>query len=715
MNTVISIHSGAWIASAISLLMDSLKCFALVLFWMLAHEAAASETQPAEAEYALQLHARDGDEHWPAPVLSTQVDMQVTGPILRATVTQRFANPAQVWVEARYAYPLPDTAAVDAFTMRVGERVIEGQIQEKAKARARYQQAKQSGQRASLLQQHQGNRFSTSVANIPPGEEIEVQFEFQQVLDFEDHGYQLRFPMVATPPYTSSRISDSDVEGMATQPGFERYQHPASPNRNPVGIRLELDAGFPLSQVLSRSHPIQLNRVDASRYQVSLDPDARLSDRDFTLEWHFAAHHKPQVNVFHETNEQGEFGMVMVLPPSHDTGAEQAGPRELVLVMDVSGSMQGESIRQARAAALDALDGLDADDYFNLVHFSHQAYRLFSRSEPATATNLRLARQTIQGIEAGGGTEMHPALELALMSDGEEARLRQVVFITDGAVTHEDHLFALIEKRLGSSRLFTVGIGSAPNHYFMRRAAESGRGVFTYISRPQDVNTKMRALLRRLQSPALTGLSVNWEGDVSDSFPAQLPDLYLGQALVMVFRTASFPAAMTLGGERLERDESTRLLLDEASNGKGIGMEWARRQLAELQARHARAGSHDKAMLREDIVSLALEHHLVTPFTSFVAVDATPVRAGGELKSSTIPSNLPKGSANKLQPNSQPRIQHKAQSIMLAQTASGLPTHVMWGVMALLLAMGCWRYGLGLSGLPALIKPVIPHNTSARE
>jgi len=249
------------------------------------------------------------------------------------------------------------------------------------------------------------------------------------------------------------------------------------------------------------------------------------------------------VIVLREAVTGVSYGLLMVMPPQPQptTGQKQGRDRELVLVLDVSGSMQGGSIRQARSAALQAISQLTINDSFNLIFFNNRSWRLFPAAVPANAQNIRLARSALINLQADGGTEMFPALEMALQAAPKGEGLRQVVFVTDGAVSNEKRLFSLIRNRLGNSRLFTVGIGSAPNSYFMRKAAQAGRGTFTYVSRPNEVDQKMNALMLSLNSPVLTDLKLSMTAANLDILPAPLPDVYLGEPVYAYFKADRFP------------------------------------------------------------------------------------------------------------------------------------------------------------------------------
>jgi Ca-activated chloride channel homolog len=697
--------------------------------WMLSQSALAADPIESKRYSSLWLtpvsaQENDSDEQltdFSALQLETDVTMKVTGPIARVLVKQVFYNPSQLWAEGEYRYPLPETAAVDHLRMHIGEREVEGQIQEKQHAARTFAKARNEGKRASLLSHKRSNQFRTQVTNIGPQERITLEFEYQQFLDYKDGRYDLRFPMVSSPAYTPSRdfvLPDHLLDRLSAHLSDNHFRSLDELPGNPVRISVDIDAGIPIQSPESASHPVSVKALDETRYRAELAGRAELSNRDFLLSWRPKATSQPRVTVLqekypteyptkyqaeqqeeyqaeHQEKHQAEqYGMLMIMPPQEEFLMDGAVARELVFVLDVSGSMQGASITQAKAALLQALGQLKEGDFFNLVWFNNLASSLFPESQQATARNLALARHKVQRLSAKGGTNMLPALRAALeTTDNDTASqetpvLRQVVFITDGAVSNEAELFSMIRQQLGDSRLFTVGIGSAPNSYFMRKAAAAGRGSFTYVNQTGQLETKISALFKRLEAPALTDVSIDFQGYDLALFPNPLPDVYFGEPLYAVFKSAQFPEYATVSGKINGREVYIPLSLkahanevrDRPSLGseqRGIAGEWARRKIDYLLEQHRESGEEGKAETREAIVSLALSHHLVSKFTSLVAVDVRPARAGGALNQQNLAANLPHGWA---------LGSGKSQTIHLAQTATGLWFQIYSGLLALCLA-----------------------------
>lgn len=664
---------------------------------LLAQDARAVELQirpeqPREVRQGTLLLKNRG-ETVAVPAVLTDVEIKVSGIVARARVRQTYRNPFEEWFEGIYVFPLPENAAVDHMRMRIGERLIEGEIKERRAARAAFEQAKTSGQRSALVEQERPNVFTTSVANLGPGQEIVVEIEYQQTLRLEatemPAHFSLRFPLVVGPRYIPG--SPTGYTGSGASPDTDRVPdasritppvlHPQRhPPANPVRLRVELDAGVPLARLYSPYHPIILRELGDGKRLIELAAGEVPADRDFELNWTPAAGHAPQAALFVERKPSRSYALLMLLPPAADSVAARL-PREVVFVIDTSGSMSGASIAQAREALELAIARLGAQDRFNLVEFNSTARALWREARPATDDNRRRAAEFVRALRAQGGTEMAPALNLAL--DGEEnpTRVRQVIFLTDGAVGNEDELFKLIGRKLGDSRLFTVGIGSAPNSHFMSRAARTGRGSFTYIGRIEEVKEKISALFAKLESPVLKGIEITWPaGAQAEAWPQRIPDLYLGEPLLVSAALDQLEGEIRISGLRGDTAWDTTLRLDDARRAGGPGVLWAREKIQSLVDSLGEGAAEDE--VRNAVVEVALEHHLASKYTSLVAVDRTPVRpAEAPLKSGAIPTNLPAG------------WQYEAVFGELPQGATDARFNLLAGALALLLALGFFTAG----------------------
>lgn len=699
---------------------------------------------------ALLLRSTENGKYVEAPRLATNVDIRVTGLIARAKVTQRFQNVTDQWVEGVYAFPLPENSAVDTLKMQIGTRLIEGKIKPREEARIIYERAKQAGKKASLIEQQRPNLFTSEVANIGPGETIIVQIEYQQTLRLDDGTYSLRFPLVVAPrfnpknkkkpPIAQVRYSGrspfqiSPQEPREADPVPDRdkitppVRHPAAGLINPVSLQVTLNAGFEIGEIKSHHHKAAIKRTGDNTALIALADATVPADRDFELTWRAKKSAAPTAMLFREQVDGDSYYLAMITPPKMK-GELKRPPREIIFVIDNSGSMSGASMRQAKEALLLALDRLEPGDKFNVIRFDDTHELLFETSVDVTQAHINHAKQFISRLNADGGTEMLPALSAALedKTPDDRYRVRQVVFLTDGAIGNEAQLFAEIAKKRGRSRVFPVGIGSAPNSFLMRRAAEIGRGSFTHIGSPRQVKKRMAALFQKLEHPAMTDIAANWpKGTRLEAWPDPLPDLYKGEPILLSAKVSGAKGTVTLSGRIEGETWSREFSLDQAKPGPGVAKLWARNKIAALEARRTRAPDFKK--IDEDIEAVALRHHLVSRRTSLIAVDVTTSRPESEsLTKSDIPVNLPAGwnfekvfgdgtlpsnatmmrqlfataSIQKVAGTSAP-ISHLMRSaakrqILLPQSATTADRKILIGIIALLFATmsaltaGLWR------------------------
>ncbi len=589
-----------------------------------------------------------------APGVATEVRIQISGLIARATVRQTFHNPHTEWMEGIYVFPLPETAAVDHLRMRIGELTIEGQIAEKQQARKQYEQAKASGRKASLVEQERPNVFTTAVANIGPGEQIIIEIEYQQTVAFDNGSFSLRFPMVVAPRYIpgTTKVQGIDGSGWGINtnqvPDAERITPPVlaatDTRRNEVSLTVELDPGLPLQSIDSPYHRIvqqALGEPGEHSWQVKLADESVLANRDFVLEWTPRPGQVPQAALFTEQFDAQQYALLMLTPPQIE--AQQGLPREVIYVIDTSGSMAGSSMPQAKQALELALQRLHPGDRFNIIQFNSVTDQLYSVAQEVTPLHLSEARTYIRRLNADGGTEMAAALNAALRNQRNSGYVRQVIFLTDGSVGNEQELFDLIRRQLGQSRLFTVGIGSAPNSHFMRSAAEYGRGTHTYIGKPEELRQKMGLLFEKLEKPALTNISLEWPADEhAESWPRNVPDLYAGEPLLISTRLNQLQGELKVSGRIAGAPWHASLPLSGGRSHAGVHVAWARQRIAGLSSQSSEAASPEA--LRQAVLDTALSHHLVSQYTSLVAIDTTPSRVrDAVLQSRVVASHLPDG------------------------------------------------------------------------
>jgi Ca-activated chloride channel family protein len=627
----------------------------------------------------------------PAPMLKTDVKISVTGIIARTILTQEFINPSHEkddWAEGIYVFPLPETAAVDHLRMKVGERTIEGQIKERAEAKKVYEQAKQEGKRASLVEQERPNIFTTSVANIAPQDRITVEIEYQETVRYDQGRFSLRFPMVVGPRYIPGTpvVIEDQPRGKGWSLNTDRVpdasritplvQHPNPGPINPVSLSIDLATGFPLGKIESPYHEILTIAEPDGRQLVTLRQDRVPANRDFQLTWQPAPGQAPTATIYRQQQGDKTYTFLMVMPPSSDQPIAQV-PRETIFVIDTSGSMAGTSIEQAKAALLLALTRLTAQDRFNIIQFNNITHVLFSQSQPVKTDTLKRAVHYVEQLKANGGTEILPALKMAFKGAPSSTHLRQVIFLTDGQVGNEDELFGVIHEQLNASRLFTIGIGSAPNSHFMRKAAEFGRGTFTHIGSTSEVKAQMDAIFNKLERPVLTDIHVKELDGETEMFPSKVPDLYDGEPVVVALKSPAPPANVTIVGSIGSTPWTTTVSLKDQPERDGLSVYWARQKIASLMDQQH---GQDESAVRQAVIDVALTHHLVSKYTSLVAVDVEPIRPTNKaLFTHAMKTNLPEG--------------QDYQAIFgLPKTATSGQLQILMGLAAFALAWLVWTY-----------------------
>ncbi|MEM8987440.1 MAG: marine proteobacterial sortase target protein [Pseudomonadota bacterium] len=614
---------------------------------------------------ALLLKSTQDGLYVEAPRMATDVEIDVTGPIIRARVTQRFENPSDAWVEGIYVFPLPEDAGVDALKMLIGDRVIEGQVKEKQEARRIYEAAKAGGYKASLVEQERANIFTNSVANIGPGETVVVQIEYQDAARYDNGVFSLRFPMVVAHRYNpapeivqtvdfgpgeegagwgfSDPVPDRD---RITPPVARPSEDPEAPLFAPLTLAVTLAPGFAVERIDSAHHDMIERKIGRDRYALALKDGAVEANRDFALSWTPKPSAKPTAALFKEEVDGDTYLLAMVVPQADALQDDNAArPREAIFVIDNSGSMSGPSIEQAKMSLLLALDRLGPDDLFNVIRFDNTTDMAFAKPVAVTDENVRQAKRWVSRLTADGGTEMLPALRAALVdaAPADDERVRQVIFLTDGAIGNEAQLFSEIGANLGRTRLFTVGIGSAPNSYFMSRAARLGKGTFTHIGELTEVRTKMGELFEKLERPVMTDLVAGFDGAaLTDVWPRPIPDLYAGEPVMITARLEKPRGALRLSGRIGAEGWGAEMPLRKAARGEGVAKLWARRKIASVEESRYDGVAWDE--VDRTVLATALEFGLVSRLTSLVAVDVTPARPDGTpLESRDVPVNLPDG------------------------------------------------------------------------
>jgi Ca-activated chloride channel family protein len=644
-----------------------LSALVLVTLHVLGLRADAARKPKPATEGSLRAVSPDGRSAGLCPLRHTRVRAEVSGFVARVNVTQEFTNPFDEKIEAVYVFPLPQGAAVDDMTMRVGERTIKGQVMRRAEARATYEQAKERGQVASLLDQERPNVFTQSVANIMPGEDVTVTISYVELLKYEAGTYEWTFPMVVGERYipaksrAAKRADESgdrrDEDGGAAVGDSRASDHARlNPPRVPSGMRaghevsveVLLDAGVPLEGVVSKTHEIEAEQTGARRTHVRLKEKGAIPNKDFVLRYDVSGGRIEDAVLAHRSpaDPRGGFFTIILQPPDR-VAPSDAVPKELVFVLDTSGSMEGFPLDKAKETIKLALDGLYPTDTFNLITFSGDEHVLFPEPVPATPENLRLAKKFISAREGGGGTEMMSAIRAALDPSDSQAHVRVVCFMTDGHVGNDFEIIAEVQKHR-NARVFSMGFGDSPNRFLLDKMAEEGRGEVEYVAEGDDGSKAARRFHERVRNPLLTDIAVEWHGlAVEDVYPERPPDLFAAKPVAITGRYLRGGAGRIVlrgraAGREFAREIAVVLPEDEARND-ALRSLWARLRVDDLM-RHDYAGAQDDQMredLREQITQLGLDFRLMTQFTSFVAVDESSRTTAGAPLRVDVPAEQP--------------------------------------------------------------------------
>lgn len=637
-------HFRRALVPAIALAMGAPAAFVLPAVPASAQTSSAASQGTDPNCGTLMLSGVNVSEKLPAVRLGTDMDVHVTGEIARVRVTQAFRNTSDKWMEATYLYPLPENGAVDRLKMVIGQRVIIGHIEKRDTARRIYEAAKAQGQKAGLVEQQRPNMFTNRVANIGPGETVLIQIEYQAPVTATNGTYSLRLPLVVgpryTPPHTfTSTTAITDSAAVTAAPVLDPR---LGAKINPVSITVHLAPGFKVANLISRYHHVSVSGPLDDRIVRLTGPVA--ADRDFELDWRSAAA-DPTLGLFSEPGADGNYVMATITPPA-DLSKLPTPPREMVFVIDNSGSMGGDSLREAKTSLLHALKTLRPQDHFNIIRFDDTMTQLFDHSVAATPDQVALASRFAAGLEADGGTEMLPALKAALAdatASGGNDVLRQVIFLTDGEISNEQEMLSALGQDGGKTHVFFVGIGSAPNDYLMERMATIGGGTYTHVGTPEEVAARMTPLLDVLDHPALRNVKVSVSGTSIDLTPTRLPDIYAGHPLVLVGKASRLAGTLTVSGTIGSKHWERTVDLTKAQPSTAVAKLWAHRRIADIEADRT-LGKVDDDIADADIAAIGLASGIVTSQTSLVAVDETPSRPQGQgLVKEDLPINLPAG------------------------------------------------------------------------
>jgi Ca-activated chloride channel family protein len=593
-----------------------------------------------------ELRARVADKLIPIPLKHTDVKAQVSIYIASVTVKQQYHNPYDSKIEAVYVFPLPDDAAVRDFIMVIGDRKIRGIIRERAEAQRIYQQARAQGHVASLLTQDRPNIFTQAVANIEPGKQIDIDITYFHSLKYSKGEYEFHFPMVVGPRYNPAGTTDGigatrrDPAVPSGQQTEISYLPPDEITAADISLEVNVDAGLPIDKVESPSHTIMVERMAPTRAKVRLSPNDRIPNKDFVLRYQVGGMGIASALAAHRDASGGYF--TLVLQPPDLLEDIPATAREMVFVLDVSGSMSGAPLDISKRTMERCLGRLAATDTFQIVCFAGNATTMAEKPLPATPDNIARAKRFVNGLQGNGGTEMLTGIRAALEFPTDPDRYRIVSFMTDGYIGNEQQIFGAVRQTIGSSRIFAFGIGSSVNRFLIEGLGRIGRGTTAFVGLDESSAIAVDSLYQRIEHPALTDIKLEWSGaEVSDVHGDPIPDLFVGRPVVITgrFKGAGVATLKITGKVAGQNHVSTMKvdLDDPGARHAALPAVWARAKIGSLSDRMI--FTPDGADYPGQIRTVALEYGLMSNYTAFVAVDSSR-RTEGE-SGTTVPVPVP--------------------------------------------------------------------------
>nr|WP_290221925.1 VIT domain-containing protein [Trichocoleus desertorum] len=579
----------------------------------------------------------------------TEVKAKVSGNISRVEVTQTFENPFKDPLEAIYVFPLPDEAAVDDMEIKIGDRVIKGDIKKREEAQKIYEQARQQGRTAGLLEQERDNIFTQSLANIRPGEQIEVTIRYSDSLKFEGGDYEFVFPMVVGPRYIPGNAignnGDTDVVPDASRI-TPPVMKPGTRSGHDIGVTVEIDAGVPVQEVRSPSHKLRVE-PKGNITQVQLVAEDTIPNKDLILRYRVAGK-ETQATVLTQADEKGgHFAAYLI--PAVQYRSNEIVPKDVVFLMDTSGSQQGDPLAKSQELMRRFINGLNPNDTFSIIDFANTATQLSPAPLPNTPANRAKAIAYINQLDANGGTELMNGIQAVMnFPAAESGRLRSVVLITDGYIGNENQVIAEVQRQLKlGNRLYSFGVGSSVNRFLIDRLAEIGRGTSQVIRQDEPTQESAEKFFRQINNPVVTNVQVTWQGSgaAPEMYPLAAPDLFASQPLVLFGRKSDRTSGSlkitgtAAGGERYEK--TLKVNFDQKGSNPAIAQLWGRARIKDLM--NQMFGGETTSGVAA-VTDTALAYRLLSQYTAFVAVsDEVRVNPDGTSQRVQVPVEMPEG------------------------------------------------------------------------
>jgi len=585
------------------------------------------------------------------PLKHTEVLAKIAGNLSRVEVTQSFENPFTKPLEAIYVFPLPDVAAVDDMEIKIGDRVIKGNIKKREEAQQIYQKAKREGRTAGLLEQERDNIFTQSLANIKPGEQIDVTIRYTDSLKFEGGNYEFVFPRVVGPRYIPG--TQIDASGDTDQvPDASRITPPVMPpemrSGHDIGVTIEIDAGLKIANLCSTSHQLRVEE-EGQITRVKLGGEDTIPNKDLIVRYQVSGD-KTQSTVLHESdNRGGHFAIYLI--PALEYKSDEIVPKSVIFLMDTSGSQMGDPLLKCQELMRRFINGLNPKDAFTIIDFANTATYLSSKLLPNTRPNRTLAINYVDRLQANGGTELMNGINAVMkFPPAPDGRLHSIVLLTDGYIGNDNEILAAVQQRLKpGNRLYSFGVGSSVNRYLLNRIAEIGRGTCQFVRQDESTEEVAEKFFRQINNPVLTNIEVTWEGEGEYPliYPEIPPDLFAEQPLVLFGRKRDrIPGNLHIrgiaaGGKEYQKTFHLMFEENEEKGNPAVAQLWARSRIKDIMNQMLAVETKSGV---DTVTETALTYQLLSQYTAFVAVsDDVRVNPESDMISMEVPVEMPEG------------------------------------------------------------------------
>ncbi len=558
---------------------------------------------------------------------ATSADVQISGVIAGVELTQFYENKGKETIEATYVFPASDQAAIHALEMKIGKRTIEAQIEEKNKARKDYEKAKSDGRTAALLEQHRPNVFQMNVANILPGDKIEVRVLYSELLVPEESIYEFVLPKSVGP-----RFRGEDMNAKSDDWAARTNEEGRDEKLPQMDISVCVDAGMPIQNITSPSHQIAVSGKGDSKIITPDEKNPGNKTDDFILRYALKGKQIQQGLLLYEGAHENFFLMMMQAPERIKN--EDIPPREYIFLMDVSGSMRGFPLDVSKKLLKNLVGNLRPIDKFNITFFAGGTNTLAEESLAATKENLDKAITMLESRSGGGGTRMLNAFHSAMSKPKGTGVSRSFVILTDGFVSVEKDCYEYIRNNLGQANFFAFGIGSRVNRHLINGIARAGAGEAFVVSEKELAEEKAELFRKYIQTPVLTNIKVAFDGvEAYDISPRNIPDLMAERPIIVYGKYKGKPVGkVNVSGNKGRKVFNQKMDFNykyAVSKYENLAQLWARNEVKELGDYKKLSRSRRDSNLMRKITDLGLMYNIMTDYTSFIAIDS-------EIRNTTI-------------------------------------------------------------------------------